>query len=165
MPPHHPLFGHLLLANDVMSELPRNAHPQYLSGQVKHMYPDVGPVFYLDMWPFSLPNLVVASPEAAYQLTQEHSQPKSDGLRKYMRPLANNNDLVSLEGQPWKTRRSVYNPSFSASHLMTLVPEFLHEISTFTDILRELMHKGDNCQFDYGYYRQSCSVSFHRHAM
>ena len=41
---------------------------------------DVALVIYLDMWPFSLPILAVASPLAAYQLTQEHSQPKSDGL-------------------------------------------------------------------------------------
>ena len=69
MPPHHPLFGHLLLANNVMSKLPRNAHPQYFPGQVKQVHPDIGPVFYLDMWLFSLPILVVASPSAAYQLT------------------------------------------------------------------------------------------------
>jgi sterigmatocystin biosynthesis cytochrome P450 monooxygenase len=102
MPPHHPVFGHLLIAQDVMSKLPSKANPQYLPGQVKRRYPDVGPVFYLDMWPFSLPILVVASPLAAYQLTQEHSQPKSDGLRNYMRPSADNNDLVSMEGQMWK---------------------------------------------------------------
>lgn len=143
MPPHHPVFGHLLVAKGVMSELPGNANPQYLPGQVSRKYPDVGPVFYLDMWPFTLPILVVASPLAAYQLTQEHSQPKSDGLRKYMRPLTDNNDLVSMEGQPWKDWRNVFNPGFSASHLITLVPEILHEISTFSDILRELVRKGD----------------------
>ena len=60
-----------------------------------------------------------------------------------MRPLADNNDLVSLEGQLWKDWRRFYNPSFSAGHLMTLVPEFLHEISIFSDVLRELMDKGD----------------------
>lgn len=56
------LLGHLLVAKDVMSKPPSNAHPQYLPGQVRRKYPDVGPVFYLDMRPFSLPILVVASP-------------------------------------------------------------------------------------------------------
>ena len=143
MPPHHPVFGHLLVAKDVMSKLPSNAHPQYLPGQVRRKYSDVGPVFYLDMWPFSLPILVVASPSAAYQLTQEHSQPKAEGLRNYMRPLTENNDLVTMEGQMWKDWRNVYNPGFSASHLITLVPEILHEISTFSEILREMVRKGD----------------------
>lgn len=143
MPPHHPVFGHLLVAQDVMSKLPSNAHPQYLPAQVRRKYPDVGPVFYLDMWPFSLPILVGSSPLGAYQLTQEHSQPKAEGLRNYMRPLTDNNDLVSMEGQLWKDWRNVYNPGFSASHLITLVPEIVHEISTFSEILRELVRKED----------------------
>jgi len=137
MPPYNPLFGHLLVANDIMSKLPKNAHAQYLPGEIRRKYPGVGPVFYLDMWPFSLPILVVASPSAAYQLTQEHSQPKAEGLRTFMRPLTDNNDLVSMEGQMWKKWRSVFNPGFSASHLITLVPEFLNEISIFCDTLRE----------------------------
>jgi len=137
MPPYNPLLGHLLVAKDVMSALPKNAHAQYLPGEIRRKYPEVGPVFYLDMWPFSLPILVVASPSAAYQLTQEHSQPKAEGLRTYMRPLTNNNDLVSMEGQMWKKWRSVFNPGFSTGHLITLVPDFLNEISIFCEVLRE----------------------------
>ena len=143
MPPHHPLFGHLLVANDVMSKLPRDAQPQYLPSQARRAIPDVGPVFYLDMWPFSLPILVASSPSACYQLTQEHSQPKSDGLRKYMRPVADNQDLVSSEGHPWKQWRNVFNPGFSASHLITLVPQIAKEVLTFCEILQERAQAGD----------------------
>lgn len=60
-----------------------------------------------------------------------------------MRPLTENNDLLTMEGQMWKDWRNVYNPGFSASHLTTLVPEILHEISTFLEILREVTQKGD----------------------
>lgn len=143
MPPHHPVFGHLLVAKDIMSTLPGNVNPHYLPGEISRKYPDVGPVFYLDMWPFTLPLLVASSPLAAYQVTQEHSQPKADGHRTYMRPLTDNNDLVSMEGQPWKHWRNVFNPGFSANHLITLVPQILHEISTFSEILRERAGKGD----------------------
>ena len=143
MPPHHSLFGHLLLANNVMSNLPHDTHPQYLPGQIRRAVPDVGPVFYLDMWPFSLPILVVSSPSAAFQLTQEHSQPKSDGLRHFLRPLAQNKDLVSLEGQAWKHWRNVFNPGFSASHLITLVPQIAQEVLIFCEILRERARAGE----------------------
>ena len=143
MPPHHPLFGHLLVAKEIMSRLPHNTHPQYLPGLIRRDIPDVGPVFYLDMWPFSLPILIVSSPSAAYQLTQEHSQPKSDGLRRYMRPLAGNKDLVSMEGSLWKQWRNVFNPGFSASHLILLVPQIAREVSTFCEILRERAQTGE----------------------
>ena len=138
MPPYNSLFGHLLVANDVMSKVPRNAQPQYLTGKVRRNYPEVGPVFYLDLWPCSLPVLVVASPSATYQLTQEHSQPKAAGLRSFMRPFTNNNYLVTMEGQSWKQWPSFFNASFSASHLVTLVPEILNnEASISCEILRE----------------------------
>lgn len=143
MPPYHPIFGHLLVINRILSKLPRDMHLQYLPSQMRREIPDVGPVFYLDTWPFNLPILVVSSPSAAYQLTQERSLPKTDGLRNFLRPLAQNKDLVSLEGQEWKYWRNVFNPGFSAGHLMNLVPQISEEISTFCEILRERAQAGD----------------------
>ena len=52
--------------------------------------PQVGPVFYLDMWPISVPLLVATSASAVHQFTQKHSLLISDGLRKVLRPLAQN---------------------------------------------------------------------------
>lgn len=60
-----------------------------------------------------------------------------------MRPLAQNEDLVSLEGQPWKHWRNVFNPGFSAGHLINLVPQIAKEVSTFCEILRERAQVGD----------------------
>lgn len=148
MPPHHPLFGHLLFANSVMSKLPRDLHAQCLPGQIRRAVPDVGPVFYLDMWPFSIPLLVVSSPSAAYQLTQEHSLPKSEGLRNYLRPLTDNNDLVTLEGPLWKQWRNIFNPGFSASNLILLVPQVAKEVATFCEILRERAQAGKLFQLE-----------------
>lgn len=54
-----------------------------------------------------------------------------------MRPLTGNQDLVSLEGPTWKKWRNVYNPGFSASHLISLVPLIADQVSVFCDILRE----------------------------
>ena len=142
MPPHHPLFGHLLRANDLLSKLPRDAHPSYLPRLIRQAIPDVGQIFYLDMWPFSRPILVVSSPSVAHQFTQEHSLRKSPEVHQWMKPLANNQDLVSLEGHKWKHWRNIYNPGFSASHLIHLVPQILEEVSVFRDVLKERAQSG-----------------------
>ena len=142
MPPHHPIFGHLLLVTDILSQLPQDAHPSYLPGLIRKAFPDIGPVYYLDMWPFTLPILVVTSPSAAYQFTQEHQLPKASELRRWIKPLADNKDLVSLEGQTWKMWRNCYNPGFSANHLILWVPEIAKEISTFCNILRQRAQAG-----------------------
>lgn len=125
MPPHNPIFGHILVTNGVVSKLPADASTGYIPAHVRRATPGLGPVFYLDNWPFSAPILVIASPTSAYQITQEHSLPKFPALRHFLRPLTGEYDLVTMEGELWKTWRSIYNPGFSSSHLMTLVPDIM----------------------------------------
>ena len=137
MPPYNPLFGHLLEVQSVLSKIPSDAHPLYLPDQLRRKYPNMGRVFYLDMWPFSTPILFAESPSAAYQLIQEHQHPKADPVLKFMYPLTKNKDLVTMEGQPWKDWRAVLNPGFSASHLIKLVPRLLKAVHTYSDILAE----------------------------
>lgn len=48
-PPHHPLFGHLLVTKRILSNLPRDAHAHYLPSQIHLQYPSLGPAYYLDM--------------------------------------------------------------------------------------------------------------------
>lgn len=110
---------------------------------IRKTYPEVGPVFYVDMWPVATPLLVALTPSVANQFTQETSLPKSPVVTNWIRPLADNQDLVSLEGQPWKKWRHVYNPGFGASHLITILPYIVGEVVTFRDILREKARTGD----------------------
>ena len=143
MPPHHPLLGHLPLIASTMSKLPKDVHPMVLPHQIRKAMPDLGPLFYLDAFPFGPPILIVSSPESAYQITQSHSLPKSHTLGKFVRPMTGGKDLVSMEGQEWRIWRNIFNPGFSTGHLMTLIPEMMAEISTFHDILQGLAGKPD----------------------
>ena len=143
MPPHHPVFGHLLIAQKILSKIPGDAHPLYMPIHIRREYPEVGPLFYIDLWPFSDPFLVVASPNAAYQLQQEHPQPKADVVRNFMYPMTQNNDLVTMEGKQWKEWRNVYSPGFSAAHLMTLLPHILEQVVTYTEVLEKHVRAQD----------------------
>lgn len=135
MLPHHPIFGHLLLAKSILSKFLQDVHPPYLPLLIRRPFPEVGSVFYHDVWPIINPILAVSSPSAASQFTQEHSLPKSAELRRFLKPITQNKDLVSLEGQLWKLWRSIYNPGFSASHLISMVPCIVNEVSTSMRIL------------------------------
>lgn len=143
MPPHHPLFGHLKLVAGIMSQLPSDVHGHVLPHQIRLLFPDMGPMFYIDTWPFGPQMLVVAAPDPAYQITQSHSLPKFYALRDYLRPMTGGSDLVTMEGSQWKTWRNIFNPGFSGGHLMTLVPEMMKEVSVFCEILREAAGKSD----------------------
>ncbi|KAI9706860.1 MAG: hypothetical protein M1820_004639 [Bogoriella megaspora] len=59
MPPHHPLLGHLFIVGGIMAKLPSDVHGHVLPHQIVKLFSDVGPVFYVDTWPFGPPMLVV----------------------------------------------------------------------------------------------------------
>ena len=138
MPPYNPVFGHLLAVGKVMSKLPTDSHNQYLPGLLRREYPELGPNFYMDTWPFGAPVLFVCEPSMLHQITQEHSLPKHRDLREFLRPLTNGLDIVTLNGQTWKTWRNIFNPGFSLSHLMTLTPVIVEEALVFCDNLQKL---------------------------
>lgn len=65
-----------------------------------------------------------------------HSLPKSPRYKSYLAPVAGEQSMVTLNGPSWKTMRALFNPGFSKTHLMTLIPLILDETTTFIDILR-----------------------------
>lgn len=126
-----------------MSKLPGDVHGHVLPRQIELTIPNLGPIFYIDTWPFGPPILVATSSAAASQFTQGHSLPKFAKLRKYMYPMTGGNDLVTMEGNEWRTWRNIFNPGFSTGHLMTLVSEIMKDTLRFCEILRDLAAKDE----------------------
>ncbi len=144
MPPHHPIFGHILLTAKIIRKLPKDAHGHYIADQIRRQFPYLDSFFYLDNWPFSPPVLVVISPHAMSQFTQENvTLQKHKLMRQFLRPLTGKHDLVSMEGQLWKKWRTIFNPGFSATHLATMVPEIMKDVLVFRDILRQRAEQGN----------------------
>ena len=81
--------------------------------------------------------LVVASTHGLYQITQEHSLPKYHALKSFLNPITEGLDIVTMEGDLWKTWRGIFNPGFSAGHLMSLTKSVVEETITFCDLLQD----------------------------
>lgn len=95
-------------------------------------------VFYVDWWPLGPRWLFIADPVLASKyVTTGQSLPKSRLTADYLERLLGANNMVGVEGQAWKSLRSIFNPGFSASHLITLVPYIVDSSLVFLDILRE----------------------------
>ena len=135
MPPYNLIFGHLLFCYKITSKLPKDAHPHYLSDMIRRELPSLGPVYYLDTWPFGPQMLVVASPNSLHQVTQEHPLAKYHALKDFLKPITDGLDIVTMEGEMWKTWRSIFNPGFSSGHLSTLSSSIVEETATFCDLL------------------------------
>ncbi|KAL0939896.1 cytochrome p450 71b25 [Colletotrichum truncatum] len=135
MPPHNFILGHLGLMMSIMISLPRDVMPTVvLADQVRRRYPHLDKAFYLDMWPFTGPMLMVISPDLMRQATQgENSLPKVAFLKNYIKPLSGGHDLVSMEGDEWKRWRDVFRPAFGRA--TELVPNLVESICVFRDQL------------------------------
>ncbi|KAI9777748.1 MAG: hypothetical protein M1816_004592 [Peltula sp. TS41687] len=104
-----------------MSKLPDDVHAHYLPDQLRRVIPDLGPVFYIDNWPFSPPILVIASPPAACQYYPRTVASEVPGIAQVLATLdgdtrinsqRSHNEMVSaLRRQiPWLTFGAEVNP-------------------------------------------------------
>jgi len=142
MPPHSFLFGHLLVLGKVAASGPDDAHGHLYCRMIRATYPGLPPNFYVDFWPFGDQMLLVTDPAVAYQMTQETNLPKFDFLKTYMTPLTGEKDLLTMEGNEWKRWRGIYNPGFSAAHLMTMVPGIVEDTQNFCHVLTKYANAG-----------------------
>ena len=92
--------------------------------------------------------LVVLEPDMMYQLAQANQIPKDKGLRRFLKPLTGDEDLVTLEGDAWKRWRSSFNPGFSSNHIMTLIPKMVEQVKVFKNILEKHAKRGDICYLE-----------------
>lgn len=143
MSPHSQVFGHLVTVYRFMSKLPCDVHEHYLPNLIICAMLELVPIFYFDTWLFSGSILVLASPARASKVTQAHLLPKFHALCTYFDPLTGGHNLVTMEGQTWKTWRNIFNPGFSADHLNTLMPAIVQDTLVFCDNLREHERKDD----------------------
>ena len=74
----------------------------------------------MDMWPAADPILYVFDPDVAQQVTVDFVARKHRGIADFLIHIAGPGDLVSSDGPHWKKWRSIMNPGFAASHLMSL---------------------------------------------
>jgi cytochrome P450 len=108
-----------------------------------------GDIFYLDFWPLGPRFLLIADPEISSQfITTGQSLPKSPLETDYVNRFLGEGNMVSAEGGQWKRLRSMFNPGFSASHLMTLVPYIVDASMVFCEVLRGKAETGELFQLE-----------------
>ena len=138
MPPWNPILGHLKFCRQAMSQVPADAHPGYVIDFIRRELPELGPDYYLDTWPFGPQMLVVGSTKGLHHATHNRALPQYPALKSFLEPISEGMDLVSMEGESWKTWRSAFNPGFSSAYLSNLVGGVVMETQQFCERLRGL---------------------------
>lgn len=99
-------------------------------------------LLYFDSWPLGEATIAVFDPDMMAQFTQDKSYLKAPMVKVELGPLTDLHDLASMEGQEWRTWRSIFNPGFSAKNLTALLPAFLEEIQVLKEGLVKVAESG-----------------------
>lgn len=141
-PGHDFIFGHAKVIKELADEMPPGLHPATYGYLLMEKY-NLPKAFYIDLWPFSTPWLVVNDTELAEQLTTKPSITKFIELKAMMKPYAGTRNLVVMEGDEWKTWRAIFNSAFSAANLAKHVPAIVAETKKLNDYLSLKAGTGD----------------------
>jgi len=134
--------GHLLVLKDNLDRLPADANVYYaMQDLVLKQYADTE-IFLMDYWPIHEPLLMVSSPEVAVQVSNKYTLQKPHNSSKSFAPIVGGDSLISMNGEDWKTWRVLFNPGFSANHMMDLVPAIVDSVDVFCSLLREKANAG-----------------------
>jgi cytochrome P450 len=132
----------LISFGEVVQSLPKNAHIQQAMTTLQRLHKLPG-IFYVDTWPLGPPLLVVTEPSVAAQVTQKRSLPRHALVKDVLRGLTGPRSIFNVNGAEWKSLRSIFNPGFASTHLMTLVPGIADHVLVFQDKLLGHARTGD----------------------
>ncbi|KAH8701392.1 cytochrome P450 71B25 [Phaeosphaeriaceae sp. PMI808] len=140
--------GHLKVLPALLEKFPKGSMQSDAFTQLSYDFANTDGCFYIDVWPFTSPLLVVTSPEIAIQACQEYDLPKPDVLIPFFAPLTGGPNLFTMNGAEWKRSRALFNPGFSANVMLEHTSHILEEAEVYVEILREHAKKGDTFSLD-----------------
>lgn len=160
--PHSFLFGHLVVIGKALASYPMDFSKLGVAYALTQAYPEIVKegLVYFDTWPFGEATVAAFDPEMMPQFTQDKSYLKAPMVKTELEPLTGLKDLSSMEGQEWKTWRSVFNPGFSAKNLTALVPAFLEEIQVLKERLVKVAGTGQVIKMEETIQRATVDVIF-----
>ncbi|EDN07453.1 predicted protein [Histoplasma mississippiense (nom. inval.)] len=142
-PPHSFWFGHLLEVNKINRAYPTNVYIHHTLISLARKY-DLPELYYLDLWPFVSPMVVLCKPELAAQVTTEQTFPKDPAVGRFFSPFLGKSSIISVNGPKWKGLHSTFVPAFAPAYIRTLADGMLDEVLIYHDNLAKFA-KSQEC--------------------
>lgn len=120
-----------------MAEFPPGIHHQVVVTTMMHKY-HLPRLFYIDLWPFSCGQLVVADPDIALHITVTKNHPKHEAEKMFIDPLVGPGNIVTSEGSVWKYLHQMLSPAFAIQHISKMRPA-VSAVRTLTCLIELLM--------------------------
>jgi hypothetical protein len=139
-PPHSFVWGHLKAMGEASRIFPPNTHPQNLITYLTRKY-SLPEIFYLDLWPLAPSQMVIASGEAAAQISTVRPYPINRYVNELLTPVLGANSIATSNGNLWKKLHHMIGPAFMPRYTKTLLGSIVDETLIFYDRLKALADK------------------------
>lgn len=97
---------------------------------------------YIDTYPLANDNVLIsATPEAAAGIT-ERNFVRHPFMTNFYGRIVGIKSMTLAEGQQWKDMRKTFNPGFSLTNVMTLMPDIVKQGEILAGKLSEIAKKG-----------------------
>ncbi|CCD50381.1 hypothetical protein BofuT4_P090680.1 [Botrytis cinerea T4] len=133
-PGHSFFFEHLFLLGKMSNCLPKDAHYQYMFGEIYRDNFESTGVYYMDLWRMTAISIM--------QTNTLISARKADPMPRFFKPIVGGPCIFDMPQDSWRPWRAVFNNTFNNEHFQKLVPEMVKQIEVYKDILREHAEKG-----------------------
>jgi cytochrome P450 len=144
MPPWSWLYGHLSFMRTTLKQYPPDILFSVVINDIYHKNFESSGLFYLDLWPFARPTLVVCNAASSLEVNRRLNT-KPDEYKAIFSPQTNGPSLLNTNGKEWKVWRRSMNPGFAISNLMQAecVKNIIESIEVFCDILSNKARQGN----------------------
>jgi len=137
------LWGHLRVFGEFMKRGHEDRHPDAIFDDMSEAL-GRPPIMLVDMWPLARPLILVSDHEVAEQITKPTKQFPT-GTPKTIQgvPYLGDTSIITAVGEEWKGLRKRFAPGFAPQHLMTLLPNIVHEANVLVETLEKYAHTGE----------------------
>ncbi|CAE7194187.1 hypothetical protein P3342_009590 [Pyrenophora teres f. teres] len=141
--------GNLKTLPGLLDKFPKGSQQSDAFSLLSHDFKENDNCFYIDLWPFTSPLMIITSPDLAMQACgPEHDLPKPPILIPFFAPFAGGPNLFDMNGAEWKRSRALFNPGFSDRVMLESTPHIIEEAEVYVALLREHAKKGDTFSLD-----------------
>lgn len=154
MPPWNPIFGHLLTLDNAFKKysLPPDIQmPDVFAPLSKRYNDESDSLFYMDLWPFTGPMMMVSSPNYALQTCQqaEFAADRPNDLLRSMHAITGGPSIFATNGAAWKEARSILLSGFNSNNILNQTRHVVDEAEVLVKILKEKARKNEVFQLDH----------------
>ncbi|KAN0091926.1 cytochrome P450 [Hyaloscypha variabilis] len=121
--------------------LPPETHHSYLMTYLHQKY-SLPEIFYLDLWPIAPSQMVVASGEAAAQISTIRPYPIHQYVTDLLTPILGARSVATCNGPVWKQLHHILAPAFVPRYTKTLLGTMTDHTLIFHERLKVLATKG-----------------------